>query len=184
MKTPSTPIFRFTAVLQLLLALALLFTASVTPVAAASKCADTHTVEARETIWRLVKEYGIPAARIAQANGLVRPYTLKVGQEVCIPPKSAGSLGDAVSVSVSLTTDSLTIAGSGFPKAHAYRVKVRSAGAWSVLTGELRSGKDGLIQRTRYKLPDDLRGKTDLLVCLKDVGTNAMSCFTPILQAQ
>jgi LysM repeat protein len=182
MKTTSILRIRLVAAFELLLALALLFTAAVTPVSAASKCADTHTVEAHETIWRLVKDYGVPAARIAQANGLKRPYTLKVGQEVCIPYKSAGGLGDSVSVSVALTADSLAISGSGFPKAHVYRVKAGSAGDWTVLANVLRSDRDGAIREARFKLPDDLRGKTGLLVCLKDTSTDAVSCFTATAQ--
>ncbi len=180
----SFPRARLKTVFELLLALALLFTTAVTPAAAASKCADTHTVEARETIWRLVKEYGVPAARIAQANGLKRPYNLKIGQQLCIPYRPAGSLGDSAVVDMTHSGDSLTISGAGFPKLHAFRVKVQNAGTWTVLAGDLRADRNGAIARTRYKLPAELKGKPVLQVCLKDLATDAMSCYMLLPQSQ
>ena len=184
MKLVSYPRARLTVVLELLLALALLFAVTVTPASAASKCSDTHTVEAHETIWRLVKEYGVPAARIARANGLTRPYTLKLGQQLCIPFRPADDLGDSAALDMTFSNDSLTISGSGFPKLHAYRVKVQNAGTWTVLPGDLRSDRKGAIARTRFKLPAELKGKPVTQVCLKDLATDAMGCFTLITQSQ
>lgn len=168
---------RLTTAIKLLLALALLF--SMTPVSAyaAQECAETHTVAAHETIWRLVKEYGVPASRIAQANGLEWPYTLKEGQKICIPPKSAGSLGSSVSLSAVLSKDSVTLTGSGFPKWHTYRVKALNDDTWYTLGDNLRADKNGAIQKTRYKLPAELKGKTALTICLKDMATDALGCF-------
>lgn len=168
---------RLAVATKLLLALAILFTVSPAPAYAAQECAKTHVVEAHETIWRLVKEYGVPAARIAQANRLKRPYTLKEGQEICIPPKSAGSLGTNVSVSATLSSDSVTITGSGFLKAHVYKVKAQDAGAWYVLSENLRADKNGALPKTRYKLPAELKGKAVLTICLKDMSTDALGCF-------
>jgi len=182
MKTTSTPFARLALAFNLFMALALLFTMAATPASAASQCTETHVVSAHDTIWRLVKEYGVPATRIAQANKLEQPYTLKVGQEVCIPPKSAGGLSATISISSTLTTDSITLTGSGFPKAHVYRVKARNAGTWYVLGDNLRADKNGDLQKVRYKLPAELRGQPELTICLKDMGTDALGCFTATLQ--
>jgi len=178
MQTSFTPFARLSMAIKLLLTLALLF--AMTPVSAyaAQECAETHTVTAHETIWRLVKKYGVSANRIAQANRLERPYTLKEGQKICIPSKSAGGLGANISVSATLSDGSVTITGSGFPKSHVYKVKGRDTGAWYVLGENLRVDKNGAIQKTRYKLPAELKGKTVLTICLKDMGTDAMGCFT------
>lgn len=178
MKITSNPFARFSLVFKLLLALALLFTMTPVPAFAAAGCSQTHVVSAHDTIWRLVKEYGVPASRIAQANGLVWPYKLKVGQEICIPPKSAGGLSATISVSATLSSDSVTLTGSGFPKDHAYRVKARDAGVWYVLGDNLRIDKNGVLQKVRYKLPAELKGKSELTICLKDMGTDALGCFT------
>jgi len=173
-----TSLARFALATKLLLALAILFTMNPIPAYAAQECSETHVVAARETIWRLVKEYGIPAARIAQANRLERPYTLKEGQEICIPSKSAGGLGTNVSVSATLSNDSVTITGSGFPKAHVYKVKGQNTGARYVLGENLRVDKNGALPKTRYKLPAELKSKTALTICFKDMSTDAMGCFT------
>jgi len=182
MKTTSTLLARLALALKLLMALALLFTMTPAPASAAPECSETHIVSAHDTIWRLVKEYGVSAARIAQANRLERPYTLKEDQELCIPPKSAGGLSATISISAILSSDSLTLTGSGFPKAHVYRMKARNAGTWYVLGDNLRADKNGDLQKVRYKLPAELRGQPELTICLKDMGTDALGCFTATLQ--
>jgi hypothetical protein len=184
MNTTFKPFKRLFLAFNLLMAFTLLLAMIPISASAASagvECLETYKVTGHETIWRLVKKYDVSASRIAQANGLKPPYTLKIGQEICIPTKSAGSLSTSVSLSVSLSRDSVTIAGSGFPKAHTYNVKASSGGAWYRLVDNLRPDKNGELQKVRYKLPDELRGVQELSICLKDTSTNALNCVRATL---
>ncbi len=177
MKLPFKP---FAVIARLLLAAALLLAVIPLPASVAlarAGCAATHTVSGPETIWRLAKQYGVPAMRIAKANNIKPPYTLTSSQQICIPAKTAGSLNTGVSISAALSKDSLTISGTGFPKLRAYNVKISSGSAWYKLTDILMTDKNGAIKEVRYTLPAELKGKAELTVCLKDTQTDALGCF-------
>ena len=60
----------------------------------------------------------------------------------------------------------------------------QSPGDVFVLAGDLRSDRKGEIARTRLKLPAELKGSPTLQVCLKDLATDSMSCFTLLPQSQ
>ena len=53
--------------------------------------------------------------------------------------------------------------------------------AWYVLVDNLRSDKNGALQKVRYKLPAELKGRTELTICLKDMGTDAQGCVKATL---
>ncbi|MEE4213034.1 MAG: LysM peptidoglycan-binding domain-containing protein, partial [Parvularcula sp.] len=44
-----------------------------------------HTVQAGETVYALARAYGVPPAGIINANGLVAPFGLQIGQQVLVP---------------------------------------------------------------------------------------------------
>lgn len=49
-----------------------------------------HRVQEGESVDRLARRYEVPAREIIAANGLARPYTLKTGQTLVIPPRPGG----------------------------------------------------------------------------------------------
>jgi LysM repeat protein len=71
--------------LSVVLALALLVSALPQTPAAAQNCKVKHTVEAGDTINYLANLYSVGWEQIANANDLLAPYTITVGQVLCIP---------------------------------------------------------------------------------------------------
>jgi hypothetical protein len=59
-----------------------------------STCAARHTVKAGETISSIAEQYGVTWQEIAQANNLQDPYTIFVGQVLCIPEGSGTSTAE------------------------------------------------------------------------------------------
>ncbi len=49
-----------------------------------------HRVQEGESVDRLARRYEVPAREIIAANRLARPYTLKTGQTLVIPPRPGG----------------------------------------------------------------------------------------------
>ncbi|MFC1959643.1 LysM peptidoglycan-binding domain-containing protein [Chloroflexota bacterium] len=75
--------------LVLLLALILLLVVgSVTVSADGGQCTTTHVVQPGETLYRISLQYGTTVNAIVQANGIVNPNLILVGQELCIPDGS------------------------------------------------------------------------------------------------
>jgi LysM repeat protein len=71
--------------LSVLLSLTLLVSALPQMPAAAVTCKFKHTVEAGDTIQYLANLYSVGWEQIANANDLLPPYTITVGQVLCIP---------------------------------------------------------------------------------------------------
>jgi murein DD-endopeptidase MepM/ murein hydrolase activator NlpD len=54
--------------------------------ASASPATETfHVVEEGETLYGIANRAGVPASRIAEANGLEEPYVIRIGQKLQIP---------------------------------------------------------------------------------------------------
>ncbi|MCO6451277.1 MAG: LysM peptidoglycan-binding domain-containing protein [Caldilineales bacterium] len=54
-----------------------------------------HTVQAGETLFGIAQKYGIPLNRLAEANGITNPSSIRAGQKLTIP--SGGGTGSASS---------------------------------------------------------------------------------------
>jgi LysM repeat protein len=83
--------------LSAVLILSLLGASAPQPVLAA-KCAATHFVKAGDTLAKISDYYDVPVKDIAAANNLTQPYTISIGQALCIPEKttSSGSTGNCI----------------------------------------------------------------------------------------
>lgn len=57
-----------------------------------STATQTYTVEEGDTLYPIGLQYAISWQRIAEANGLTEPYTLKIGQVLVIPTVEAGTV--------------------------------------------------------------------------------------------
>jgi peptidoglycan endopeptidase LytF len=49
------------------------------------ECAEKYTVKAGDTLYTISQLFGIPVAILMQANRILNPYCLKIGQTICIP---------------------------------------------------------------------------------------------------
>ncbi|MGI6752440.1 MAG: LysM peptidoglycan-binding domain-containing protein [Anaerovoracaceae bacterium] len=49
------------------------------------ECKSVHTVESGDTLYSLSQRYKVPVPILMQANRVFNPYSLKIGQKICIP---------------------------------------------------------------------------------------------------
>lgn len=176
----SQTLFRLVCILLLLafLAAALPRPASAAPDRAA--CSKMHVVKDGENIRRIAKAYGIPVARLAKANGLVRPYHVSTGVTLCIPERPVFS--DKAKISISIEDNTIQVAGEGFKKFSPFNVKARETDSSSwIFLGKAASGKDGKL-KAKISLPKELSGKPFVFVCLKDAVTDALFCKSVLVQ--
>jgi LysM repeat protein len=172
------------------------------PPAQAATCSQNHTVVAGDTLSALSVTYNVSIAEIAAANNLTEPYTLFLGQELCIPgaAQTASSTPSATAspsttatttetanttsskdpgMTVSIEGNLLTIVTTNLTTTSSYYVKVapyyvRSTPKW-VKIGFLRTKKEGAVSKT-FKLPKDVRGANSIQVCLKNATSDDMLC--------
>lgn len=177
--------------LSLMLALALLagaLPATVQAAAPAVTCAQNYTVKAGDTLTSIAATYGVTLTELANANNLKDPYTIYVGQVLCIPATAtstttSGSTTTSTSgqkLTIERDEKSVVITLSGFPKKSVYYVKGKNAARgdykWYKF-GRVKTGKTGSATVT-LKLPKSLRQTDVLLMCLKNAVTDAVVCQT------
>jgi len=176
-------LFRFA--LSLLLAITIMVTAVPQAVQAESNtstatCAKTHIVHKGETTTSIAKLYGIPWGDIARANNLTKPYTINPGDKLCIPYKK-GLTPLKGTITITAKADKLTIKASNFKDTFVFFVKAKDALAknapWFKIGG-LTVTKSKNTQVTNFTLPKDLRGAALLSVCLKNVYTDDLTCYS------
>ncbi len=63
----------------------LLPTATPAPTATPLPCTFTYVVRRGDTLWSIARRYGTTVEAIAQANGIINPNYIWVGQVLCIP---------------------------------------------------------------------------------------------------
>lgn len=172
--------------LGVLLALAILL-GSFTPAtpAAAAACAFKHTVQAGDTLAYLGFLYNIDWQKIAEANKLQPPYLLIIGQVICIPQGASApstitgdpeKKGKEPTLTVVPTPNSVIVSVENFPKQRNYYVRVVHKLALSTYRiGRLRTNKEGKAT-DNFQLPDFLLTEPMMIVCVKDVLTDATLC--------
>ena len=190
---------RLTRFIYLFLVLALLaaaapISASAAP-AAQTVCATKHTVVSGETLSSIGVAYGVDWQDIAEANNLKDPYTLTIGQVLCIPGSAAdtpeeGEGDDQVAAggpTFTVTFDDnnfMNIKTIGYPKSMSFIVRVSPLELrWGWLELEVigrfstdkNGGSDALI-----RVPKEYRDQ-DLYICLKNATTDKIQCdvFSP-----
>ena len=160
----------------LLLAFALFAAALPRPALAAvdAACSDTITVKAGDTVYNLSKKYETTVNKLARANDLEKPYSLTVGQTLCIP--KAPEPSSNYTWSAVLKNDQVTVSGEKFKKQVPFFIKVREDldEPWHKL-GKVVTSKSGELEK-QYKLPKSIAGASVMYVCLKDGITNYLDC--------
>jgi hypothetical protein len=160
---------------------------------AATKCVEYYTVQEDDTTPKISQTFGLKWREIADANDLERAWKPVPDTYLCIPAADGAakrSSGGGLSTTTSVPSDSkasysaevvgrkVTINTSNFSKKQVFFVKVRDAnqniGGW-LKVGTLRLPKNTAKTQT-YPLPDGLRDKLYIDVCLKNASTDELIC--------
>jgi LysM repeat protein len=147
------------------------------PVLAASPnavCDKTHVVQGGETIYKIAKTYSISVNRLAVTNNIEKPYTLTVGQSLCIPGRATGA---ALAVwTATYSNNKVTITGSSFKKEYLFIVRVRENDTTAYYKlGQVKTSKAGELKES-ISVPKELQQATALNICLKDAFTDVLVC--------
>jgi LysM repeat protein len=186
---------RWLAVLLLLSLLAALLPLGVGAAASDVKCARYYEVNKNSTLSKIGSAFGYSASQIAYTNRLAKPYTIYVGQRLCIPEKKDKSIPKSYQSVSGTTKAAYFVAGLTSDNkilVHPYtypnttvRIKVRSDGGnpgkWYKI-GTLYIGSSGNGKTYTYKVPTDLQGNRNIQICLKDSKTSYLQCVKPLGQ--
>jgi LysM repeat protein len=163
-------------------------TASAAPLSAKTKCGTPYIVKQGNTLSSIGKKFDISAYSIVEENSLKSPYTIYVGQRLCIPENNKnGSLSSkyanaqAAYFTAWFWTDGIYVQPFNYPKTTTW-VKGDNPGDKIknfIKIGRLNTKNTG-NNRVHFTLPSDLRKSTSLTVCLKDITTDYNQCvFIP-----
>jgi hypothetical protein len=152
-------------------------------------CDYIHSVKIGNTLASIAKAYGTDARQIVYINEMDPPYTIYLGQRLCIPEKDKKGLSKlaskyATAVAVYFTAgrqgDDILVYTYNYPKTSVI-VRGENAGAsgWKLVDiGKINIASVGNRKTIRFRLPTELRVKK-LLICLKDKKTGYLQCVTP-----
>ncbi len=159
--------------------------------AAATKCTTTYEVKRGDTLAKIGNRFGYAPNQIVYVNkSWVKPYTIYVGQRICIPekkskdaPKLDSKYANAAAAHfvAGRTVDSVLIYTYTYPKTTVI-VRVANAGDpnrkfYSV--GTINIASIGNNRSIKFKLPSALKNARQLQVCLKDRTTSYLQCVYP-----
>lgn len=158
-------------------------------------CAKYHNVESGDTLSSISVTYDVSTTELAAANNLVEPYTLFVGQRLCIPGTATTTTGTTTTASTSNQASwsidregkFLVISASNFPTKANYYVKIKKGHLstdrpW-VKLGIFRTKKNTSVERA-FRLPNSFAEPSLLTVCLKNAKTDAVSCLPYVPTSQ
>lgn len=151
-------------------------------------CLGLYRVRYGDTLESIAGKYRLRARDFVDVNRLRRPYTVYVGQLLCIPesinPGAADidyptTAQDAASFTVVRTEQGIKIQAQNFPAGVVYIVRVDDfqRGDTPRQVGRMRTGKGGSLQAA-YKLPKALRQAETIQVCLKNPLSIQVACKT------
>ena len=182
-------------VFALTIALALVAGAFPQNAQAVVKCVAYYTVQEGDTTPKISKTFGLKWREIADANKLERAWKPVEGTYLCIPEggsSKTSSKSSGISTTTTVPSDSkasftsqvgnrkVTVNLSSFTKKQVFFVKVRDAsqnfGGWTKI-GTFRVPKNTTASKS-YQLPDALRNKLYIDVCLKNASTDELICRT------
>jgi hypothetical protein len=158
------------------------------PVMAAANvtCAKYHTVASGDTLSKISETYDVSVTEIASANSLTEPYTLYLGQRLCIPGTATTTTTTTSSSSKPKNTwaverdgNFLVIDVANFPKKAVYYVKIKKGHQdteepW-VKIGILKTKKNTDVIR-EFRLPKSFYNTPLITVCLKHAYSDALLC--------
>jgi LysM repeat protein len=181
-------------ILGILLALSLL--ASTMPALAAptakidwEDCWYTYEVKRGDNLRSISNKFGINVGSIVDETEMDPPYTIYVGQRLCIPKKNIKNAPNvstsrrnayAVYFTAGRSGNDILVYTYNYPKTTVL-VKGENAGnsSWKLVDiGKINIAAAGNRKVWRFRLPSELRVKK-LLICLKDRRTGYLQCVSP-----
>jgi LysM repeat protein len=155
-----------------------------------TKCTPTYQVKRGDTLKKIGDRFGFAPNQIVYLNNWVLPYTIYVGQNICIPLKVDSSAPKIDNKYVNIPAAYFTAGRSGadimvytytYPKTTVL-VKVRDASNSAKNfydVGTINIAAVGNGKTSRFKLPAQLQNAKQLQVCLKDRNTSYLQCVYP-----
>jgi LysM repeat protein len=152
-----------------------------------NECAFNYQVRHDDTLGKIAKRNAVKAVDLVRANNIKKPYTIFVGQNLCIPNISKKGLQDigagfrnakAAYFIVEWVNRGVRITIYNVPNRNSYYVRVANPSdtdSSSIKVGVLNIRKNGPAAHT-YRLPKELQGSNNLQVCIKNVNTNTLMC--------
>ena len=158
--------------------------------AASTDCSQRFEVRRGSTLAGIAKAFGYTAAQIVDKNDLKKPYTIYVGQSLCIPKKSEkvpkvdskyANAPAAWFVSGRTSNGQLIVITYNYPKTTVKIKGYNSASSSHTIynIGTLDISASGNNHAFRYKLPSALANASGLIICLKDQTSNNLQCAAP-----
>lgn len=156
--------------------------------AVTATCSKYHTVASGDTLSAISLKYDISVAELAAANSLKEPYTLVIGQSLCIPGSTTASSSSSTSTSSSSSKPTISVERDGkflkisvanFPKKGNYYVKIKkghqdTATPWYKM-GIFHTKKNTDVSRS-FRLPSNFYDPALFTICLKNAKSDALSC--------
>ncbi len=162
---------------------------SLDRVAVAQTCTVNHSVASGETLSSIAVKYDVDWTVIATANNLKEPYSIFVGQSLCIPGSTTStsttgttttSTSKKPTITFSIEGNRLYLETSGFTKKSTWYVKIGS-GPYRV--AELTKIGLHLVRKdtttsSSFRVPKKLQDARYLTLCLKNARTDEVRCST------
>lgn len=181
---------KLSRVISIFVLLAVFVAAFPAPVQAAPEAADCdryHRVRYGQTVKKVAKLYGMDWQEIVKANNLTDPYTLTVGQRLCIPvvKKSSSTSDTKATFSAIVTKDKdVQITLNSNKKSQTFFVRVGPNVANNRIwykVGKISSKTSGTTTRS-FDIPTKLTRHGSLQVCLKNTVTDSVVCATVLMR--
>jgi murein DD-endopeptidase MepM/ murein hydrolase activator NlpD len=175
--------FKALSVLLVLAILAAALPASVLAAPDAATCSTNYIVKSGDTLSSIALTYKVTTAELAAANNLKEPYTLYIGQALCIPgtaPTSTSSTSTTSNqkINATFTATSVTFKLSGLTKNGRFTIKGRKYdrhdSSWYRF-GHFKANKNGGGTVT-LKLPRILREPGEIQICFKNATNDKVWC--------
>ena len=153
---------------------------------AAATCARNYTVRSGDTLSKISVTYDVSIAELASANNLKEPYTLYIGQQLCIPgsttttatTSSTSTSSSSEKLTITLENNKIIVKVSGLTKNSSFVIKGmkydRGDSSW-IKFGKLKTDKKGNGSVT-LKLPKHLLEGSYLVFCVKNILNDKVEC--------
>jgi LysM repeat protein len=151
---------------------------------AAATCASQYQVKSGDTLTKIANAYNLTLTELANANSLKYPYTIYVGESLCIPKPGSGTTSPTPvpatnsNFTATVSGDQLTINVKNFVKNTIFFVRVKpTTGNYSYIKiGMLTTNNNGVGKAT-ITLPNNTLVKaSQLSVCLKNFDNSKLTC--------
>jgi LysM repeat protein len=150
---------------------------------AAATCASQYQVKSGDTLTKIANAHNVTLTELANANSLKYPYTIYVGETLCIPKPGSGTSATPIpstnsNFTATVSGDKLTINVKNFVKNTIFFVRVRpAAGNYSYIKiGMLTTNNNGVGKATITLPTNALIKASQLSVCLKNFDNSKLTC--------